>query len=138
MTTLNIDLDALLSDEHNRKEVLAWMMASDVALDSLVELIAAGRSPEGSHPARLDALRLKLHKKLGDEYHAEAMRRVQEAEEKQEAAEHQLWAIEQRLKTARELLPKFEALHSLPHDPVVDGTICDACQFIEAIKGEGS
>lgn len=136
-TLLKIDLDELLSDEHNQREVLGHLMAEDAFLESFVQLIATGRSAEGGYPAYLDKLREKLHRALGDEYHADAMRRVQEAAKARDEEAQRRWGVEHRLKEAQELLPWVFAEgseHKLTHG--ANSNSCDACRFLRLIRGE--
>lgn len=134
-TLLKIDLDALLSDEHNQREMLGHLMAEDAFLDSFVTLVATGYSNEGSHPAHLDKLREKLHLAMGDTYHAEAMKRVQDAEEERDSERSKRWDVEHRLKEAQELLPRVVRDGGLHHN-IADSAHCDACRFVRAIRGE--
>lgn len=134
-TLINIDLDALLSDEHNQRELLGHLMAEDAFLDSFVTLIATGRSAEGSYPAHLDKLREKLHRAMGDTYHAEAMKRVRDAEDERDAECSKRADMEHRLKEAQELLPRVVKDEGLHHN-IADSAHCDACRFVRAIRGE--
>lgn len=136
-TLINIDLDALLSDAHNQRELLGHLMSEDDFLESFVQLIATGRSAEGSYPAYLDKFREKLHRAMGDEYHAEAMRRVQEAAKARDEEAKKRWGVEHRLQEAQELLPRVFAEgseHKLTHGG--NSNYCDACRFLRVIRGE--
>jgi hypothetical protein len=140
MILLKLDPEKVFAEHPEaKKEFLAWAMGDHEFLASFVELIATGWSPEDSTPWRLDELRQKLHEAMGDTYHAEAMRRVQEAEEARRDERNRALDIELRLKAVEDMLPqvfKPGGEHKLGHLKESNRRDCPACRFIAAIKGE--
>lgn len=139
MLILKLDPEEVMRDGEVKREFLSWAMSDNDFLESFVELLAIGVSPENSWPGRLDAIREAFHKAAGDEYLADAMRRVQDANHQRRESDIQKDAIERRLKEAAELLPRVfqkDGVFALKHGSQLAPESCDACRFVRCIKGD--
>jgi hypothetical protein len=78
MILLKLEPEKVMQDEEARHEFLSWAMSDRHFLESFVELLANGVSPEGSWPSQLDAIRAAFHRAIGEDYLAELTQQVQE------------------------------------------------------------
>lgn len=135
MLTLELDPETVFKKHPDAKrEFLAWAMSDGDFLSSFVELLATGCSPECSWPGSLDRIREEFHKAAGDEYLANALQRVQDADlakSNAQAAERRMeYRLNEALKLWREVAPHIK------HDQDLDEDWCPACRLGRALKGE--
>jgi hypothetical protein len=135
MLTLAIDPETVFQKVPDAKaEFLSWAMSDQDFLESFVELLATGCSTELSWPSNLNRLRERFHEVTGEDYLADALRRVQDYEQEAENARASERRMDYRLKTAIKLFP--DIANHIRHNQAVDAQDCPACRFLRVLKGE--
>jgi len=138
MLNIEVDLQKVMEDPSTKKEFLSWAMSDHDFLESLIELLATGISPEVSWPWGLDELRAKFHTAMGDHYMTDLAVRAIKADLAASEARAEVGRIGFRLKEVHRLLPivfRPGSEHTLQHTQG-DNRDCSACQFLRAVRGE--